>query len=65
LGNGRLRVVGIARDNDKVKSVTIAGQALSFIPQAEYRFDRDIDVVENMTIDVEDSAGNTESIPVQ
>lgn len=65
LDNGRLRVVGIARDNDKVKSVTIAGQSLSFIPQAEYRFDRDVDVVENMTIDVVDSAGNSESIPVQ
>jgi hypothetical protein len=58
-------VVGIARDNDKVKSIVIAGQELSFIPQAEQRFDHAIDVTENMTIDVTDSAGNTESIPLQ
>jgi hypothetical protein len=65
LGDGRLRVVGVARDNDKVKSISMAGQTLSFIPQAEYRFDRDIDIVETMTIDVSDNAGNTESIPIQ
>ncbi len=65
LGNSRLQVVGVARDNDKVKSIVIAGQALSFIAQAEQRFDQDIDVTETMTLEVTDSAGNTESIPIQ
>ena len=65
LGNNRLRVVGVARDNDKVKSIMIAGQPLTFVPQTEQRFDQDIDVVEIMTIEVIDNAGNTESVPIQ
>jgi hypothetical protein len=63
--DGRLRVVGIARDNDKVKRIVIAGQELSFIPQAERQFAQEVDVSETMTIDVTDSAGNTESVPIQ
>ena len=58
-------MVGIARDNDKVKSIVIAGQELSFIAQAEQPFDQDVDVTENMTLTVTDSAGNTESVPIQ
>ncbi len=65
LGDNRLRVVGIARDNDKVKSIVIAGQALSFLPQAEQPFDQEVDIIETMTIDVTDNAGNTESVPIQ
>lgn len=65
LGNGRLRVVGVARDNDKVKSIRIAGQTLSFIAQPEQRFDQDIEITERMTIEVTDSAGNSESMPIQ
>ena len=65
LGDNRLRVVGIASDNDKVKSIVIAGQALSFLPQAEQPFDQEVDIIETMTIDVTDNAGNTESVPIQ
>lgn len=64
LGNGNMRVVGIARDNIAVQSIDIAGVVLSFIPQAEQPFNTDVPTSENMQITVTDSAGNTASQPL-
>jgi hypothetical protein len=65
LGNGQLRVVGVARDNNTVQSITIAGVALPFIPQAEQAFNIDVPTSETMNIVVTDSAGNETSQPLQ
>jgi hypothetical protein len=64
LGNGTMRVVGIARDNIAVQSIDIAGSALPFIPQAEQPFNTDVPTSENMQITVTDSASNTVSQPL-
>lgn len=61
LGGSRLRVRGIARDNDLLKSIIVADQSLPFVPIAEREFNMDIDISEAMTIDVEDRAGNLTS----
>jgi hypothetical protein len=65
LGNGNIRVVGVARDNNAVQSIVIASQALSFIPQAEQSFNIDVPTSETMNIVVTDSAGNEASQPLQ
>jgi hypothetical protein len=65
LGNGNMRVVGIARDNITVQSIDIAGVVLSFIPQAEQPFNTDVPTSETMQITVTDSAGNPTSQPLQ
>jgi hypothetical protein len=64
LGNGNMRVAGIARDDNTVQSIVIAGQALSFIPQAEQSFNIDVPTSETMNIVVTDSAGNEISQPL-
>jgi hypothetical protein len=65
LVNGNIRVVGIARDNNTVQSIVIAGQALSFISQAEQSVNIDVPTSETMNIVVMDSAGNEASQPLQ
>jgi hypothetical protein len=65
LGNGFIRVAGVARDDNTVQSIVIAGQALSFIPQAEQSFNIDVPTSETMNIVVTDSAGNETSQPLQ
>jgi hypothetical protein len=65
LGNGTMRVVGIARDNTAVQSIDIAGVVLSFIPQAEQPFNSDVPTSENMQVVVTDSAGNSTSQALQ
>ncbi len=65
LGNGNMRVVGIARDNIAVQSIVIAGVPLSFIPQGEQPFNLDVPTSEIMEIVVTDSAGNPVSQPLQ
>jgi Bacterial Ig domain len=65
LGNGRLRVVGIAKDNNTVQSIVIAGVTLSFIPQVEQAFNIDVPTSETMEIVVTDSAGNPVTAPLQ
>jgi hypothetical protein len=65
LGNGNVRVVGVARDNNTVQSIVIAGLALPFIPQAEQPFNSDVPSSEVMEIVVTDSAGNATSQSLQ
>lgn len=64
LGNGTMRVVGVARDNIAVQSIDIAGVPLPFIPQAEQPFNTDVPTSETMQITVTDSAGNPVSRPL-
>jgi hypothetical protein len=64
LGNGTMRVVGIARDNIAVQSIDIAGVPLPFISQAEQPFNTDVPTSESMQIVVMDSAGNAASQPL-
>jgi hypothetical protein len=65
LGNGNVRVAGVAKDNNTVQSIVIAGVTLSFIPQAEQPFNSDVPTSEVMDIVVTDSAGNAASQPLQ
>lgn len=65
LENGYVRVAGVARDNNTVQSIVIAGVTLSFIPQAEQPFNSDVPTSETMEIVVTDSAGNAASQPLQ
>lgn len=65
LGNGYVRVVGVARDDNAVQSIVIAGATLPFIPQAEQPFNSDVPSSEVMEIVVTDSAGNATSQALQ
>lgn len=58
LGDGRLRVQGVARDETGVVSIRINDIPLNFPPSAEHRFEIDVAAVEGGTVVVEDSAGN-------
>lgn len=64
LGGSRLRVRGVARDNDLLKSITVAGQSAPFVPVAEREFNLDVDIGETMNVEVEDRAGNRTSQPL-
>ncbi len=64
LGGNRLRVHGIARDNDFVKSITIAGTSILFRASKEYQFKADVDFSSDMTLVVKDNAGNETSVPL-
>ena len=64
LGGGRVRVRGVARDNDLVKLITVAGQALAFVATSEYKFSVDVDAAQDATVTAEDRAGNTTSQPL-
>ncbi|CAN5902375.1 hypothetical protein BH24DEI2_BH24DEI2_17760 [soil metagenome] len=64
LSGGRVRVRGVARDNDLVKSITIADQTLAFVAVSEKEFSLDVDAAPDATVVVEDRAGNTVSRPL-
>ena len=64
ISDSRLRVRGVARDNDLVKSITVAGQSPPFVAINEREFSLDVDITDNMTIEVEDRAGNVISEPL-
>lgn len=65
LSGDRLRVVGVARDNDAVKSITVSGRAVEFIASPEQEFSVDVDRSENMTVEVRDQADNVTSQPLE
>lgn len=58
LGDGRLRVEGVARDNRVVSSIRIDDVPLQFPPAPEHSFALDVDAGPDATVVVEDSAGN-------
>lgn len=58
LESGRLRVSGVARDNDLIKTITVAGQSAPFVASEERAFSLDVDPAEDMSIEIEDRAGN-------
>lgn len=65
LDGGRVRVSGTARDNDQVKAITVAGQAVPFVPAPEKEFSLEVTPGENPVILVEDRAGNRYSQPLE
>ena len=58
LGDGRLRIEGVARDDVAVSSILIGGIPLQFAPTGEHRFSLDVTSGPDTTVVVEDSAGN-------
>ena len=62
IGKGRMRVHGIARDNDAVNSISIAGTSILLRPSAEYEFNHDVDISSDMTLVIVDNAGNKTSV---
>jgi len=58
LGEGRVRVEGVARDDVAVSAIRIDEVPLQFAPSSEHRFALDLVVSEDATVVVEDSAGN-------
>lgn len=54
----RIRVAGVARDNNTVTSVRINGEPLQFTPAGEVMFELVVPRIEGGTVVVEDSAGN-------
>ena len=65
LGNGRLRVEGVARDNIALSSVRINDVPLAFTPGAEFSFSVLVAAVADGQVVVEDGAGNRASAPLQ
>lgn len=57
LSEGRVRVVGTARDNDQVGRVSVSGTEISFIPSEQVSFSLDV-AREGLEIVVIDQAGN-------
>ncbi len=58
IGDGRLRVKGVATDDTSVDSIRINDIPLSFPPTALHQFEIDVAAVEGGAVVVEDSAGN-------
>lgn len=54
----RVRVAGVARDNNRVTSVRINGEPLQFTPSNEVLFELVVPRIQGGTVVVEDSAGN-------
>ncbi len=65
LGEGRLRVQGVARDNLSVQTIRVAEIPLQFIPSAEHAFTLNVTPEEGATIEVVDGAGNRLTRPLQ
>ena len=65
LGNGRLRVEGVARDNIALSSVRINDVPLAFTPGDEFAFSVLVASVPDGQVVVEDGAGNRVSVPLQ
>ncbi len=64
LGNNRMRVHGIARDNDAVNSISIAGTSILLRATPEYEFNHDVDYSSDMNLVATDNAGNKTSVPL-
>ena len=58
LGDGRLRVQGVARDDTGVLSIRINELPLTFSPALEHTFEIDVEAIEGGSVVVEDGAGN-------
>jgi hypothetical protein len=58
IGDGRLRVQGVARDDTGVLSIRINDLPLTFTPSLEHTFELDVEAIEGGAVVVEDSAGN-------
>jgi len=58
LGEGRVRVEGVARDDVAVSAIRIDDVPLQFAPSVEHRFALELVVSDDATVVVEDSAGN-------
>lgn len=58
VGGDRVRVAGVARDNNQVTSVRINGEPLQFTPSSEVLFELVVPRIQGGTVVVEDSAGN-------
>ena len=58
LGDGRLRVQGVARDDTGVLSIRINELPLTFSPALEHTFEIDVEAIEGGAVVVEDGAGN-------
>lgn len=65
IGGGRLRVEGVARDDDAVNAIRIDGIPLQFPPSPEHRFSLDVEAGPEARVVVEDSAGNSVSRALQ
>lgn len=65
LGNGRLRVEGVARDNIALSSVRINDVPLAFTPGAEFSFSVLVAAVADGQVVVEDGAGNRVAAALQ
>lgn len=65
LGNGRLRVEGVARDNIALSSVRINDVPLAFTPGAEFTFSVLVNAVTDGQVVVEDGAGNRTAAALQ
>ncbi|MCA9835331.1 MAG: hypothetical protein KC422_00385 [Trueperaceae bacterium] len=61
ISSSRLRISGVARDNDAVKSITVEGISVPFLASAEQSFNVDVTASDSATIVVEDRAGNKTS----
>ena len=58
ISDSRLRVSGVARDNDAVKTIIVEGLSVPFLASAEQSFNVDVTTSSGATIVVEDRAGN-------
>jgi hypothetical protein len=58
IGDGRLRVQGVARDDTGVLIIRINELPLTFTPSLEHTFEIDVEAIEGGSVVVEDSAGN-------
>jgi hypothetical protein len=61
----RVRVAGVARDNNTVTSVRINGEPLQFTPAGEVLFELVVPRIDGGSVVVEDSAGNVTRRPLQ
>jgi hypothetical protein len=58
ISDSRLRVSGVARDNDAVKYIIVEGNSIPFLASAEQSFNVDVTASSGATVIVEDRAGN-------
>lgn len=65
LGNDRVRVEGVARDNTTLAIIRVNGVPITFTPASEHAFRVDVATAENGEVVAEDAAGNvaTQALP--
>ncbi len=59
LSDSRLRISGVARDNDAVNIITVEGNPVPFLASPEQTFNVDVTASSTVTVVVEDRAGNS------